>query len=100
MGKQRAERPWTWRQIAALKGTDLAAFLDAYGERGQMARVIARAQAPGGWLRCPLNREHPCPILSLQWMGADPVRERGLRCQERAVLIYARMIAELGLLPR
>jgi len=99
----RTEKPWTWRQIAALEGTALRAFCKAYGDRGRVARLIAtREGRPKGklmqWVPCPINLDAgSCPVLSDRWRVEE--RERGMSCLDRAPLVYARMVAKLGRMP-
>lgn len=99
MGKAKAETPWTWKQIAALKGPQLAAFYMAYGDRGRVARRVAQDRPPYAvWRSCPIALDKgPCSVISPRWLGSD--EERDLPCVDRAPLVYARMIAEYGRLP-
>lgn len=95
-------KPWTWEQIAKLKGKAARNFLETYGDRGKAAMMMAYQWAltqkkhsnscvgPVYWActACPLGRESV-------WRRAHDARF----CVDAAPSIYSRMIAKLGLLP-
>ncbi len=104
MGKRAAEAPWTWSEISALEGAALARFHRDYGERAKAARMVACYMARACGITGAASR---VPCLT-PWWGSDECpanRKRWRRrtdprdCIDAAPLVYARMVAELGLLP-
>ena len=105
----RVVKPWTWEQIAALRGRRREAFLKAYGDRGKVACVVSkkvlsdqgqtdemsRLLSCRGWscLQCPVFPEG----AGRAW--CDKGRQAQLGCVDYSPEVYAAMVKELGLLP-
>lgn len=95
--------PWTWKEIAALNGPAYAEFLEAYGDRGKVAMVIAETVEDSRY--CRYDRDHctwgcgECPLWAPggnEWLRP---MENLRSCVENAPKAYARMVSKLGRLP-
>ena len=107
MGKGKAAAPWTWEEISNLHGEDAKAFMKTYGDRG-VAALLASGHPPGTWkAECPYQGCEPCVSTYMKHKTKCPMdngsewRKGGTRrtCSEASMEVYARMIAQLGLLP-
>ncbi len=110
MTRAKVEKPWTWKQIARLKGKARASFIETYGDRGKAA-LVASDHPPGrhtSAVNC-YGVEHPehrrrsslgweCKGCPLDCFG---VWREGITgsCSASAMLVYDRMVKKLGLLP-
>ncbi len=104
MGK--AEKPWTWEEIAKLHGKAAKAFMKTYGDRG-VAALLAAGHEPGTWkANCPYEGRPIC--VGIFSGGRECPMDNGSEwrkihrqdpCSQEAMEVYSRMIEKLGLLP-
>ena len=108
--KEEIMKPWTWEEIAKLRGKARASFIKTYGARAKAA-LVASDHPPGEYtsaVNCygfwhPEHRRRSslgweCGECPLDCCGVWRRRITG-SCSASAMLVYARMVKELGLLP-
>jgi hypothetical protein len=107
--KNSSTAPWTWEEIAKLKGKAADAFMKTYGDRG-VAALLASGHAPGTWKEpCPYAGREPCVFKyreeykgkcpmdnSSEWRNKHSQRP----CSQESMEVYTRMVEKLGLLPK